>query len=592
MKKFFQLILLLFISYSAIANTTQEPLPVDQAFTLSAELFGQDTVVLTWKMAPEHYLYRDRFHFKILKPTDSGIGQILFPASKPKEDKIFGKYEVYENAVTLPIPIIHPDLQNTVLEVEYQGCAEGRYCYPPATRTFQIDFSQGTISAVAPLINNTDNTEKKIPSTNNTQEQPFLDIFADHNLATLLLAFLGFGVLLSLTPCVLPMVPILSGIIIGHQKTMMRGKIFRLSLVYVLSMAFTYAIAGVLIGWLGGSVQSLFQKPWVLILSSFIFVLLALSFFGLYSLRLPARFEERIANLSRHQKSGHYLGVAVMGCLATLIVSPCVTPALVGVLGYISKTGDAALGGLALFTMGLGMGTPLLAIGIAGNKLLPKAGPWMTKVEYIFGVLFLGMAIWMLNRLIPAHIILMLWASLLIVCSVYLGALSLTPSDGWGKLWKGVGLLFLTYGILLAIGAAQGNSNPLQPISATFNTASTQNTLSFTPVKSLADVEAALARAKSENKRVLLDFHAAWCIACQEMELSTFKDPKVVAALNNFILLKADITANDVIDKQLMQHFQVIAPPTFLLFDGEGKLSENSKRVGKLNAEEFLAYIK
>lgn len=584
---FLYLTLLLFISGSAIALTTQEPLPVDQAFVLSTKLFGQDTVILNWKMAPGHYLYRDRFHVNILKPANAEIGHIIFPAGQPKEDQIFGKYQVYANVLGLPIPIIHPDPQNTLLEITYQGCSENAYCYPPTTREVQINFSQGTTSIL--------NTSAKVPTQTSdrengtTQEQLFLDVFSDHHLASLLLAFLGFGMLLSLTPCVLPMIPILSGIIVGHQKTMMRGKIFRLSLVYVLSMAITYAIAGVLVGWLGGNVQSVFQKPWVILLSSLIFILLALSFFGLYTIKLPARFEARIANMSHHQKSGHYLGVAVMGCLATLIISPCVTPALVGVLAYISKTGNAALGGIALFSMGIGMGVPLLIIGIAGKKLLPKAGPWMQTVEYIFGVLFLGMAIWMLDRLIPPSVILMLWASLLIVCSVYLGALSTTPSHGFGKLWKGLGLVLLTYGILLGIGAAQGNGSLLQPLS--FSNSAPKKTTLFTPVKTIADVEAALIRAQSLNKPVLLDFYATWCESCREMEITTFEDPKVIARLNDFVVLRADVTANDAIDKELMQYFQVIAPPTFLLFDQEGQLLKNATRAGKLNVEEFLAYL-
>jgi len=586
MKKLLCLALLLLINLPVTANT-QTPLPIDQAFTLSSELFGKDTVVLQWKIAPKHYLYRDRLRFQILKPTQAEVGKILSPAGQPKEDDIFGKYEVYSNAVNISVPIIHADLHHTLLAVTYQGCAEDGYCYPPTTRRLQIDFNKGSVTIIRPTAVTTNTA--LTPDTN-TQEQPFFDLLSDHHLITLLLAFLGFGILLSLTPCVLPMIPILSGIIVGHQKTVLRGKSFTLSLIYVLSMACTYAIAGMLVGWLGGSMQTAFQQPWVILLFSLLFVLLALSFFGLYSLKLPSFLEQRIANISRHQKSGHYLGVMIMGCLATLIVSPCVTPALVGVLGYISKTGNAALGGAALFMLGLGMGLPLLLIGLAGGKFLPKAGAWMNIVEYSFGVLFLGMAIWMLDRLIPAPVILMLWSSLLIICAVYLGALSPTPLHGWGKLRKGVGVVILLYGFLLAAGAAQGNSNPLQPLSFSANTV--RSSIASVPVKSLTAMQTALMDAKALNKPVLVDFYADWCVSCKEMENTIFKDAAVIAALNDFVVLKADITANDVDNKILMQHFQVIAPPTFLLFDAKGQQLKNMTRVGKMDTEAFLNYLK
>jgi thiol:disulfide interchange protein DsbD len=578
---------LLLFSLPIAANTSQSPLPVDQAFALSAQLFGQDTIALHWKIAPKHYLYRDRLHFKIIKPTDAQIGTILFPKGIPKENDIFGKYEVYFNEVTIPVPIAHASPNDHLLEVAYQGCAEDGYCYPPTTRQLQIDFNKSSIT----IINPSNATTKAItPPNTNIQEKPFFDLFSDHHIITLLLAFLGFGILLSFTPCVLPMIPILSGIIVGHEKTVLRGKSFRLSLIYVLSMAITYAIAGMLVGWLGGSVQTVFQQPWVIILFSLLFVLLALSFFGFYSLKLPAHLEERIANISRHQKSGHYLGVMIMGCLATLIVSPCVTPALVGVLGYISKTGNALLGGAALFMLGLGMGFPLLLIGLVGRKFLPKAGAWMNIVEHSFGVLFLGMAIWMLDRIIPAPLALMLWSSLLVICSVYLGALSPTPPHGWGKLFKGIGFVMLLYGFLLAAGAAQGNGNLLQPLSFSVNT--TQNTASFAPVKNLSELQAALTQAKILKKPVLVDFYADWCLSCREMENTTFKDAAVIAALNNFVVLKADITANDAGNKILMQHFQVIAPPTFLLFDSQGEQIKNLTRVGKIDTPAFLDYLK
>jgi thiol:disulfide interchange protein DsbD len=581
MKKLLCVLLWLFTSVSAIAaDTLLPPLPVDQAFVFSAQLFGKDTVVLQWKMAPAHYLYRDRLHFSVLQPTDAIIGKVLFPPGKPKEDSILGKYEVYEKGVIIPIPISNASPEETVMTVSYQGCSAAGYCYPPTTRALRVHFNQDSVLIVTP---------EPVPQAN-TQEQPFFDLLSDHHLLTVLLAFLGFGMLLSLTPCVLPMIPILSGIIVGHQKTVLRGKSFTLSLVYVLSMAVTYAIAGMLVGWLGGSVQAAFQQPWVIVLFSLLFALLALSFFGLYSLKLPAYFEERIANISRHQKSGHYLGVMIMGCLATLIVSPCVTPALVGVLGYISKTGNAAFGGVALFMLGLGMGLPLLLLGFAGGKFLPKAGAWMQIVEYIFGVLFLGMAIWMLDRLIPGPLALMLWSTLLTVCAVYLGALSPTPVHGWGKLGKGFGVLVLVYGFLLAVGAAQGSTNPLQPLRFS-STEVAQSSASFMTVKNLAQMHAALARAQAENKPVLVDFYADWCVSCKEMDVKVFQHAEVREALQRFVVLRVDVTANNAESKALMQYYQVVAPPTFLVFAATGKALKNLTRVGEMKKDAFLRYL-
>ncbi len=475
------------------------------------------------------------------------------------------------------------------ISVNYQGCARTGYCYPPITRYFNVNFTQNIVTPVDSPNQNTITVH-----TENNQQQPFIRLLSTHHIFRLLLAFFGFGVLLSLTPCVLPMLPILSGIIMGHQKTVLKSKALKLSMVYVLSMATTYALAGLLIGWLGGNLQSAFQQPWVISLFSALFVGLALSFFGLYTIQLPAYVEERIANIRSHQKSGHYIGVAVMGCLATLMVSPCITPALVGVLGYISQTGNSAIGGVALFAMGLGMGLPLILLGLAGKTLLPKAGPWMQTLEYIFGVLFLGMAIWMLSRILPGSVTLALWGCLSMGCSVYLGTFSQTSQHGWHKILKSIGLLAFVYSIFLLIGAAQGNTNLLQPLSNIPSTAPqthTNNAITFTPIKKIADIQATLDKNSIPNKPILLEFYADWCISCQEMQATTFKDPQVLALLNQFTLLKADVTQNDAIDKQLMQHFQVIAPPTFLMLDSTGKPLTRLTRVGKMDSAEFINYL-
>lgn len=591
-KKYIQhfLLSLLLISISAWSAS---PLPIDQAFSLSAKLFGNDTVVFSWKIAPNHYLYKERFAFKVIQPAHASIGTIILPSGEPHEDEIFGKYEAYRDNVTIPVPIIGSNPQKTILAVSYQGCSADGYCYPPVMQKFNINFAAGTLAVIpepaaaapAPVLS----------SAANSQTQHYISLLTDAHLITILLAFLGFGILLSFTPCVLPMLPILSGIILGHKENMTSYKAFWLSLTYVLSMAITYAIAGILVGFVGRSVQTLFQQPWLLILSSLIFVLLALSFFGFYQLKLPNKLEDFLANLSRKQTGGKYIGVAIMGCLATLIVSPCVTPALVGVLGYIGKTGNATLGGLALFFMGLGMGIPLIFVGTAGGKLLPKAGHWMETLEACFGVLFLGMAILMLDRILPPIVTMILWAALLIISAIYMGALSKTPASGWGKLWKGSGLIFLIYGGLLLVGAAQGNTNVFQPLtnfSAATAATSSQHTL-FTRIDNAYQLQKSIALAKAQGKPIMLDFYADWCIACKEMEQTTFKDPTVTKLLStHFVTLQIDITQNNAQDKKFMQQFGVIAPPTLIFINAEGKWLKNLTLVGKMNAADLLTHLK
>lgn len=575
--------LLLLLSSFGLANPPLKPLPVEQAFVTSAELFGDDTIVLSWKIAPRHYLYRERFHFNVTYPNAASIGNILLPPGEFKEDGVFGKYQIYAHAVSIPLPIIHPNLEKTQVTINYQGCSEDGYCYPPTAKLVSVNFVTRTIK-IDPI-----NTSV---NKSNTQQEQFVGILAHERLFTTLLAFLGFGILLSFTPCVLPMLPILSGIILGHKDKMTAGKAFRLSVVYVLSMSLTYAIAGIFAALLGSSIQSAFQKPWVIILFSLFFVVLALSFFGFYHIRIPARLEERISNVSRHQRSGHYISVAIMGCLATLIVSPCVTPALVGVLTYIGQTGNAFLGGIVLFTLAFGMGIPIIIAGTAGGKLLPKAGMWMTTLEHSFGVLFLGLAIWMLQRILPEQVTLLLWAALFMVSAIYMGAFAPTSESGWNKLWKGVGLVLFSYGILMLVGAAQGNGNPLQPLRVTaLPQERTVNKPLFTRVTDLAAIKQAIDSAKMQHKSVVIDFYADWCISCKEMEQGVFQDPKVRAALQQVVALQVDVTENNQKDKSVMQYFNVIAPPTMLFFNAQGQWLSDKTLVGEIKSEQLLKQL-
>lgn len=552
-----------------------QPLPIDQAFALSASLFGNDTVLLTWTIAPEHYLYRERLKFFVDQPKNASIGSIILPHGQSKTDEILGTYQVYKDKVTIPVPIINADPKESVVRVRYQGCSAEGYCYPPALKQITADFLTGKTS-IKDLSEGTEVTNTSL------QNQPYLQLFKQGNILLLLLTFMGMGVLLAFTPCVLPMLPILSGIIAG-QADITTSKAFRLSLIYTLSMALTYAVAGMLVGYMGGSVQAFFQQSWVLILFSLLFVAMALSFFGLYQIKLPAVFEGKIAHVSRKYDGGNYAGAAIMGCLATLILSPCVTPALIGILSYIGQKGNPALGGAALFCLGLGMGLPLLLIGTAGGKLLPKAGAWMNSIRSIFGILFISLAIWTLSRILPGSFSLTLWACLLVICAIFLGAFS-TPKSGWAKTWKGLGLVCFTYGILMLTGAAQGNSDPFQPIALA---SSSRQAPEFIVVYNQAQLQQALNQARQQNKPVMLDFYADWCVSCQEMDRYTFRNAKVRKALANFVAIRANITESNSDSRGLMQKFNIVGPPSLLFFNRQGQLLPQSTIVGKAEPAEL-----
>ena len=398
------------------------------------------------------------------------------------------------------------------------------------------------------------------------------------------------------------MIPILSSIIVGQGKEVTTYKAFWISLTYVVAMALTYAIVGALTALLGENLSAAFQTPSVLVSFSLIFVLLSFSMFGFYKLELPSSLQTKLATISHRQQGGTLIGVAIMGMLSALIVGPCVAAPLLGALIYISQTGDALLGGLALFSMGMGMGVPLIIVGMSAGHWLPKAGNWMESVKNVFGVMLLAVAIWMLQRIIPIQATMLLWASLLIISAVYLGVLDNLPVgiSGWHKFWKGLGVIFFIYGILLIIGAASGNLNPLQPLykplPKTQPVQTTQNQSSesqqFKPIKGIKGLERELAAAKAANKPVMLDFSAEWCVSCKEMDSFTFADAGVQTLLKNFIVLRADVTANDEQDKALNKRFQIFGPPMVLFFDRKGKEQPDKRIVGFMPAEEFRQHLK
>ena len=564
-----------------------EPLPAEQAFSFTAKL-EQNTLLAQWAIAPGYYLYRERIHLDEVD-TSTPI-KIDLPSGITKQDEILGKHQVFKDELKISEPLMNN--QSKTLRVTYQGCAEFGFCYPPVTKIIKIQ--NGAIEVTtqalgAALLDNL--SQKNIQKIDVVSEQDkATQLLEEKNGLLIIVTFLGIGLLLAFTPCVLPLIPILSGIIVGQRATLTTNKAFCLSLTYVLAMAFTYAIAGVLAGLAGSYVQAFLQNPWVIAGFSAVFVLLALALFDVYTLQLPASLQEKLNNINQRQQSGRYIGVFIMGVLSTLIVSPCVTAPLIGVLTYISKTGNAVLGGTALFSMGLGSGIPLLIIGTSGGKLLPKTGPWMNQIKSFFGFLLLAVAIWLLTRVISAHLAMYLWAILFIFAASYMGALTGLPKTWLGKLGKAISLFALIYGFLLAIGAVLGNTNPLRPI-AIKSIHNEIKPVAFKSIKSVADLQHQLAQAKSLGKPVMLDFYADWCVACKQMERNVFNDNKVQAVLNRFIVLRADVTANDIVDQSLLKHFNVIAPPSIIFFDQNSKEKTQNRIVGEVDQITFLKYL-
>ncbi|WP_430010437.1 protein-disulfide reductase DsbD, partial [Methylophaga lonarensis] len=473
-----------------------------------------------------------------------------------------------------------------VLNVSFQGCSETfQICYPPATRTVSLELTGDAVAQTQS--DNFIDSASTLPSTSSTgsQEVQIAERLADGNLLKILLGFFGLGLLLTFTPCVLPMIPILSSIIVGQGEHITTRRAFLLSLTYVLAMSLTYTAAGVVSGMLGSNLQLMLQNPWLIGSFTIIFVLLALSMFGFYELQLPSGIQQRLYNLSQKQRGGTWIGVAIMGLLSGLIVGPCLAPPLAGALLFISQHADPVLGGAALFAMSMGMGVPLLIIGTSAGSILPKAGDWMVTIKAVFGVLLLALAIWMLERIIPGWLTLLLWGALLIISAVYLGALESLGIDanGWQKLWKGVGLLMLIYGSLLVLGASSGGQHIWQPLHALAaterDTSSQAPSVEFVMIDSLEQLDQQL---QSSTKPVMLDFYADWCTDCKTMELTTFRDPQVVSALQQYTLLKVDLTDNTSAHQAMLRELRVFGPPTFIFYDAFGEELRQYRQVGHI----------
>ena len=566
-----------------------EILPPDEAFKLSTES-TENGFTASWQIAEGHYLYQDKMAITTASP-DVATGTLTLSPGKEKDDPIFKKVlTVYHNFAEVSLPYKTTNAgKDATFKVSYQGCSEiSGICYPPQEAEFSVRL---------PLISDAQASEATSATGSAVvAEQDRIAAALKNDSTWITLAvFFGAGLLLAFTPCVFPMIPILSGIIIGQGKDITTGKAFFLSLIYVLAMALTYTVVGVLVGLSGENIQAMFQNVWVISLFALIFVGLSFSMFGFYELQMPASIQSKLTEISNSQQGGNLAGVAIMGFLSALIVGPCVTAPLIGALIYIADTGDAALGGLALFSLSMGMGAPLLLIGASAGTLLPRAGAWMDAVKAVFGVLLLALAIWLLERVAPAAFTMSLWAALLIVSAIYLGAIDSLPehSSGWRKLWKGFGLVLLLYGLIILIGLASGNRSVLQPLqglsvgNATLSEPARH--LPFKQIKGIAGLNTALAEAK--GKTVMLDFYADWCVSRKEMEAFTFSDVGVQQALANSVLLQADVTPNDELDKALYQHFDIFGPPAIMFFDTAGNELRNYRVVGYVPAGQFAAHV-
>jgi thioredoxin:protein disulfide reductase len=564
-----------------------ELLPPDQAFQFFATVKDANTLHVSWMAAEGYYLYREKLKLEIVGADKVQLGSYTLPHGKPKEDEAFGHVEILYGEVAVDIPLIRSgtSAQHLSLKANYQGCADRGVCYPPMGKTLGLDLPETTTASLS--------SDTKVQTALLSEQDQITQSLQNDSLWATLVTFFGFGLLLSLTPCVFPMIPILSGIIVGKGRHLTTARAFLLSLSYVVASAFTYTAFGILAALFGSNLQATFQQPWIIALFSGIFVLLSLSMFGFYNLELPDFIRAKLHNSSEKHRDGSLLGAAIMGSLSSLIVGPCVAAPLAGALIYIGQTGNVALGGSALFVMGMGMGVPLLVMGASAGKLLPKAGTWLNATNAVFGVLMLGVAVWMLSRILPPEITMLLWALLLILPAIYLNAVDSLPeySSGWRKLWKGIGITMLAYGLLLLVGFSIGNSNPLKPLQGFGITAAKANDegLRFERVASLAELENRIKLANANNQPVMLDFYADWCISCKEMEAYTFTDAAVKQTLVGFVLLQADVTKQSDADKALLAKFNLIGPPAILFFNGTQQEKKSARVIGY---QDTLTFIK
>ena len=609
---------------ASLTQDEQELLPPDQAFKLTIKVRSANTLVAEFKPAENYYLYKDKIAFEP-KSTGTLIEKISLPQGKMKNDPTFGQTEVYYKPFQAIISLKReiPVSTQLSLAATYQGCNEPiGVCYAPIDKLIKLTLpvAKSVAGVLADSVSNdataaadfitTKQTDPKsklleLPDNRRSIESESIKIgkmFEGGNFWLILASFFGIGLLLSFTPCVFPMFPILSGIIVNSGENLTKSHGFILALAYVMGMSLTYSAAGVAAGLSGAMLSVALQNAWVLGGFALVFVALSLSMFGFYELQLPNSIQSKLSKETGHLRGGHLASVFGMGALSALIIGPCVAAPLAGALLYISQTRDVVLGAAALFSMALGMGIPLLILGASAGAFLPKAGPWMESVKRFFGVLLLGVAIWLISPVIPAAIHMLMWAALLIISAIYLNAIDSLPTESSGsrKFLKGIGIISLLLGIALLAGVLSGSRDILQPLAKiNLTSISGNNTnktniieskhLSFQRVSSLTELNKRIT--ESQNKYVMLDFYADWCISCKEMERFTFTDPEVKDRLGDVVLLQVDVTEGTADDEALLKYFKLFGPPGILFFDPSGREIYDARTIGYQNNKEFLAIL-
>jgi len=588
MRRVLQLLMLLMAvaMLRSPAYAGDEFLPPEQAFRFSATQLDGQTVEVKFGIADGYYMYRERLAVAA-DPAGVTFAPLELPAGKIKHDENFGKeVETYRHELVFYVKAQNASMPFTLI-VTSQGCADQGLCYPPMKSRFQVRQAAASAVPVAPAATTADGIE---PEGKQGRIASTLD---SGNLGAIAALFFGLGLLLTFTPCVLPMLPIVSAIVVGEHATRMRAAF--VSVAYVLGMAIVYTALGVAAGLAGQGLQAALQNAWVLGAFALLIALLSLSMFGLYELQLPAAWHHHLTQASNKLSGGQVVGAAVMGALSALIVSPCVTAPLAGALVYISQTGNAAVGGTALFALSMGMGVPLILVGVGAGNLLPRSGHWLVVTKAVFGFILLAVAWYIVQPVLPSWVAMVGWGALLIGAAVFLRTFDSLP-DGAGnvqRLGKVIGVVLALAGAAQLVGVAAGGRDPLQPLAGVLraSTMTSASTLTFKRVKSVAELDAEVRNASAAGKPVMLDFYAEWCVSCKEMEHLTFADARVRSALADVVLLQADVTANNADDQALLKRFGLFGPPGTIFFDTQGR-EVQARVIGFERADTFLASLR
>ncbi|MFK8079990.1 MAG: protein-disulfide reductase DsbD [Granulosicoccus sp.] len=616
-------------------SNSEQLLPPEIAYLPQIAAATPEAIDIRWFIEDGYYLYRDKLSFELTNSSGLEIVESLVSEGVEQFDEFFGDVSILRQSADARI-LLSGDVtlaqlaaSASQLIISYQGCADIGVCFPPSQTTLDLSFSATTGTApqntgLVPLIavassDNSGNSTSRLTAANapdnttnaasslgmpdglpaQSEQDRLSSLLGSSSLWLTVATFFGLGLLLAFTPCVLPMIPILSSLIVGQGPAITTGRAFKLSLVYVLVMASTYALVGVVVGLSGYNVQAFLQDPVVLSAIAILFVLLSLSMFGFYELQVPVSMQNKLTQWSNRQGGGQVGGVAAMGFISTLIVGPCVTAPLAGALIYIAKTGDAVVGGSALFALGLGMGAPLLLIGTSAGKFVPKAGAWMNTTKSIFGILMLCMAVYMISRFLPTTVIMALYGIIAVMSGVYLGATDTLSgqSSGWQRFGKGAGLVVAVYGLALLVGALAGGNSYTTPLGALASSGSgseaakSDHALPFQRVKTVENLQSVVAQASAQGRPVMLDFYADWCISCKEMEAFTFSDKRVQDLLSTAIVVQADVTANDNDDQAMLKQFDLFGPPGIIFYNTSGQELPAARVVGFMNADNFSAHI-